>query len=362
MSTAAPTTRRTREVVGHWYPRFLVAGVPYADLEATLARVDEGTPWLEAFLATSDMHASQAEQAMADGYRTSAGEAWVRAAVLAHFGQFMAFDDLDAKAAAGRRKVELYARAAPLLDPQAVAVEIPYGGGALHAYLRRPVGVTGDVPLVVLVPGSDSTKEEFDSLERVLLARGLATLSVDGPGQGEGRSLGPLRPGWGPTLRSVLDAVDRLAGIGRVGVLGMAFGGHLVLDGADQVPEVAAFVCVNGFHDLGAFWDDLPEVYRDNMRFALGAGDLADAERVARGFTLAHRPAPGRPVLVLHGAKDRIFPAEQAHAVAAHVGVDAELVVYAEGNHVCNNIPYRYRPLAADWLAERLTDTTEETS
>jgi len=29
-------------------------------------------------------------------------------------------------------------------------------------------------------------------------------------------------------------------------------------------------------------------------------------------------------------------------------------VLFEEGNHVCNNIPYKYRPLTADWLAERL--------
>lgn len=29
-------------------------------------------------------------------------------------------------------------------------------------------------------------------------------------------------------------------------------------------------------------------------------------------------------------------------------------VLYEDGKHVCNNLPYRYRPLAGDWLAERL--------
>jgi hypothetical protein len=28
--------------------------------------------------------------------------------------------------------------------------------------------------------------------------------------------------------------------------------------------------------------------------------------------------------------------------------------MYPDGNHVCNNIPYKYRPLVGDWLAERL--------
>jgi hypothetical protein len=31
-----------------------------------------------------------------------------------------------------------------------------------------------------------------------------------------------------------------------------------------------------------------------------------------------------------------------------------ELVVYPEGNHVCFNISYKFRPLTADWMAERL--------
>jgi hypothetical protein len=29
--------------------------------------------------------------------------------------------------------------------------------------------------------------------------------------------------------------------------------------------------------------------------------------------------------------------------------------MFDEGNHVCNNIPYKYRPLTADWLKEQLS-------
>jgi len=29
-------------------------------------------------------------------------------------------------------------------------------------------------------------------------------------------------------------------------------------------------------------------------------------------------------------------------------------VLFDDGNHVCNNIPYSYRPLTADWLREQL--------
>ena len=31
-----------------------------------------------------------------------------------------------------------------------------------------------------------------------------------------------------------------------------------------------------------------------------------------------------------------------------------DFVVYEEGNHVCFNISYKFRPLTADWTAEHL--------
>lgn len=60
--------------------------------------------------------------------------------------------------------------------------------------LRRP-------PLALLLPGLDSVKEEFYSWENVFLKRGLATFSLDGPGQGA-------------TVKDVSDAGDFIAAEG----------------------------------------------------------------------------------------------------------------------------------------------------
>ena len=29
-------------------------------------------------------------------------------------------------------------------------------------------------------------------------------------------------------------------------------------------------------------------------------------------------------------------------------------MLFDDGNHVCNNIPYKYRPLVADWMRAKL--------
>ena len=61
-----------------------------------------------------------------------------------------------------------------------------------------------------------------------------------------------------------------------------------------------------------------------------------------------------QPLLIIHGKLDRLVPWEQARKIAAAVGSNAELALFEDGNHVCNNIPYKYRPLVADWMREKL--------
>ena len=59
---------------------------------------------------------------------------------------------------------------------------------------------------MVLIPGLDSAKEEFRATEQLFLDRGLATFSVDGPGQGEAEYDLPIRPDWEVPGAAILDA------------------------------------------------------------------------------------------------------------------------------------------------------------
>ncbi|WP_108663572.1 alpha/beta hydrolase family protein [Acuticoccus kandeliae] len=342
---------RLTEVAGHWLPRMEVAGIPSATARAVMDEAGTWENWCRAWSEAAEHHAAIGARAEAAGHTLTAGEAYARAALMNHFAQFMFFDDLDQKAAATTRKLAYYERAAPFLAPPAHRLTIPFEGDALHAYQRVPAAPRGTV---ILVPGSDSTKEEFGALEENFLKRGMATVSLDGPGQGEGRALGPLRADISSALRALLDALTDAARYGGVGLVGMAFGGHLALRAAAALPELAAVVSINGFFELAGMWPAFPPVYRDNMRYALGGVDAADAEARAAAFTLAGAPPPACPALVLHGGRDRIFPPEEAKRQADWAGGSAALHIFPDGNHVCNNIPWHYRPMVADWIADRL--------
>ncbi|MCT7377689.1 alpha/beta hydrolase family protein [Chelativorans salis] len=342
------------EVAGHWLPRMEVAGIPSTTAKSVMEAAGTWENWCRAWTAEGNRHQAAGEEALSLGRHVTAGEAFARASLFYHFAQFMFFDDIAQKSAAAHAKREAYARALPMLDPPGELLSISFEGGVIRAALRKPAHGATSHPLVILIPGSDSTKEEFPALEAHFLKRGLATLSVDGPGQGEGRSLGPLRTDIGPALAAIVEHVSAVPGIaGGIALVGMAFGGHLALRAARAVPGLKAVVSINGFHYLAAMWPGFPPVYRDNMTYALGAADLEEAAERARAFTLARAlPAPC-PTLIIHGGKDRIFPPEEAERCAAWAG-DADLMIYPDGNHVCNNIAWAYRPMAADFVAEKL--------
>ena len=61
------------------------------------------------------------------------------------------------------------------------------------------------------------------------------------------------------------------------------------------------------------------------------------------------------PGLMITGRLDRIIPWEQTKRIADEAP-NMRFVLYEEGNHVCNNIPFKYRPLVADWLRKELAD------
>ncbi len=64
------------------------------------------------------------------------------------------------------------------------------------------------------------------------------------------------------------------------------------------------------------------------------------------------------PLLVIQGALDRIVPADQGKRIAAEAGKWAELWFFADGNHVCNNIPYEASTTTGRLDARKIAEVT----
>jgi pimeloyl-ACP methyl ester carboxylesterase len=342
--------RRVQAAIDNWAPRFVSQGVDFNDFERTTAAIERWEDWLDAWSATAEVHRRLAEQAEADGNTLTAGEAYVRAALCYHFGKFVWLVDLERHREATERSIACIYAAHRHLDPAAERVEVPFGGETLVGNLRRPPGRDAS-PLVLLLPGLDSTKEEFFNWEEVFLARGLATFSFDGPGQGESGFETRIRPDYEAAVSAALDV---LGWDGAVGACGVSLGGYYAPRAAAREPRLRAVAGVSGAFNFGECWDGLPPLTREAFAHHSGAGDEEEARSKALELDLAPVIAElDRPALMVTGKLDRIIPWEQTKRIADEAP-NGRFVLYEEGNHVCNNIPYKYRPLVADWLAKEL--------
>jgi len=342
--------------IAHWGPRFTAQGVDPNDFARVTAGVQDWADWLAAWCANGDEHAGLARAAAARGRLRTAGEAWIAAAVSYHFGKFVWMLDMDRHYAAADSSIEAMATGLSLLDPTFERIDIPFAGATMAGNLRRPPGVDRP-PLVILVAGLDSTKEEFFHVENTLLARGLATFSLDGPGQGETGRVLHIRPDFEAPVGAVLDVLcarPDLAG-DRAGLLGVSLGGYYGARAAAFEPRIRAAVLSGGCYDYGALIRDRAPHSFATFMHGCGTTSRDEAYAVAERMTLAGVASQiTQPLLVVFGKLDRLVPWQHADRLAAEAP-NAELWLFEQGNHVCMNMTYRWRPQAADWLAMQLS-------
>jgi 2,6-dihydroxypseudooxynicotine hydrolase len=97
-------------------------------------------------------------------------------------------------------------------------------------------------------------------------------------------------------------------------------------------------------------------ITRETFVHHSGARNADEAREIANTLDLAPVLAKvHQPMLVVFGKLDRLFSYTDAERIAAQAP-NARLVIYEEGNHVCNNIPYKYRPLVSDWMRQQLAN------
>ena len=359
--TAAPPADRVRIAASHWKPRFVANGIDANDFDRVLDETTDWGDWAPNWRRVGDEHRALADEASRRGHMVTAAAAYQRAAWCYHLGKFLWFEDDDLHDALRESTVATYAKAMPHLDPPGERIEAPFDGAVIPGILRRPrvdERTRADrAPLVILVPGLDSVKEELFAIENEFLKRGLATLSVDGPGQGENAPRFPIRVDWSSVITPLLDHLakgDLGIDLGRVGLMGISMGGIYGPRAAMKERRLRALVALAGPYDLSECWAALNPLTKGGYVHYTKSRDEREAFEKAKTITLRGVLAQVTcPLLVIHGGRDRLFPPEQAERIAREAP-NATLLLYPEGNHVCNNIPYKYRPAMADWMREQL--------
>jgi 2,6-dihydroxypseudooxynicotine hydrolase len=340
-----------------WEPRFIAAGADFNIIARLRTAISSWSEWSRAWSAEADELSLAAEEAFGLGRTLTAGGLWSQASLLHHFGGMYYISDLQQFHDAHRKSVELYRRAAPLLQPPAERITGTLAGSEYVGYLQVPASERPP-PVVMMFNGFEGTKEESQNRVAELHARGLATLSWDGPGRGEAWHHTPMTGDYGPAAGAMIDALEQVPGVDatRIGALGPNRGGFVAAKAAAQEPRIRALATTSpGYDRRETDWNSAyQEAFFVHIFRLDSAADLA-SRITERDLTLEGEAERIRcPTLIVAGDRDQGTHFEGSKRLYAEVQGEKSWVVVKNSERNGNNVPYLIRPLMADFLAEHL--------
>lgn len=258
--------------------------------------------------------------------------------------------------------------------PNIERVEVPYEGVTLPAwFMRAPVAERA--PAVCFFDGLDSTKELsvlFGGVELAL--RGIHTLAIDGPGQGEALRLRniPSRPDYEVPAAAAYDYVAARADVDpkRVAIMAFSMGGYYAPRAAAFEKRFAACVAWGGHFDYHATWIARRKILESGgnrvsaphfqLPWVMGTPDMDSAMKKTEAYKLAGVAEKITcPFLVTHGADDSISPVANAKLLYDAVSSKRKtLKIFSaeEGGseHCQGDNRFLGATFVADWLAAEL--------
>ena len=348
---------RVAAAIHHWAPRFVANGVPLTDFQEVTAGIARWEDWCGAWSARAAVHEVLGDEARAQGFNLSAGEHWNRAAVCYHFAKFVFVDDLAQMKAAHLKAVACRTRALPFERPPGERVEIPFEGTSFKGLLRKPAGIA-KAPVVIMCMGLDSAKEETAAYEAPFLARGMAVLVFDGPGQGESEYELGIRGDYEAAVRAVVDFAEQRDDLDRdrIALWGVSLGGYYAPRAAAFEGRIKACISLSGPFDWSDNWASLNALSRETFRVRAHAKSMEEARRVGETLTLKGVAQNITcPLFIVAGKQDRIVPWQDGEKLARAAKGPVEFLLLDDGNHVANNRGYRWRTQSADWMARQLS-------
>lgn len=350
------TDPRIEAAIDHWAPRYVEHGVPVGDFLDITRTIDRWEDWCAAWTEAGRVHEREGDAALAAGHRRSAALHLLTASVEYHFGKFLFCHDVEQMRATHELAVAAHRKAHPVADPPIERIEFPYGSHMLVGNLRRPSGIERP-PVVLLIPGLDSAKEELTGVEGWFLDRGMATFSIDGPGQGEAEYDLPIETAYEKPAGAAIDELERRDELDtdRLGAFGVSLGGYYVVRAAAREPRIKALISLSGPHTLNEFIDEMPPMSRLAFQVRTHAPDYETAKERLAGMDLTGVVSDVTcPSFVVTGAEDRIVPVDQTRRIADGISGPVTVKIIEGANHVATNKAYLYRPHMGDWMAERL--------
>lgn len=303
-----------------------------------------------------------------EGRTVAARESFFIASLLYGSAQWPIFENSPENIAFNNKKVECYLKYAQYADHEVRRVEIPFGGKSLPGYLHLPnKRPSAKLPCILAIDGMDGFKEMMHSLygDR-FLERGIASLAIDGPGQGECnvRGIHVTATNFKDAGRAALAWMRAQPELDpdRMAIFGVSFGSFWATQVAsidDRVKGCAvAYVC----HEPGAntIFNMASPTFKLRFMYMAGYEDEDEFDRFAETLTLRGIGEQIKcPYLVIAGEDDELSPIEYTYELLETIKSPKQLLLYQAERHGLHStsssaLGPNWGVYIAEWIKDRL--------
>lgn len=350
------------DVFGFRAVMFVEWGFRPADVRRTTERIKVPGAVVKEWVRTARQEEELAREAEAAGHRESAAEFYYRAALYYGPACGVMHSNTPKKKELYARLVHCYEKFIEHFDEAPVRrVEIPFENGKTIPAILQTVPGVEKAPCVLVIPGMDTIKEYMPSpYHNHFRRRGMATLTIDGPGQGESN----VRETW-VTLdnferagKAALDFLETCPGIdaNRIGAYGWSMGSYWAPRVAAFDPRIKALVGAMGVYmQKDTIFKHSKPAYRANYMYMSNIYDETAFDEMAAQMTL--EPIVDRikcPTLLAMGEFDELCPLEDGEALFDLLQCPKELWVFENETHTFGGRLPDFYLLVADWLRDAL--------
>jgi dienelactone hydrolase len=304
-----------------------------------------------------------ADQFAAQGLKVTANEFYLRAS---NFYREACWPQpvTDSRMLPSYKKMrETFDKAWELVRPSFERVRVNYEGTLLDGYFRKPNGAAGrKFPTVIAFQGADTMAEATIQNAGAYMARGLAYLAVDFPGQGGALRLKDLHlpPDTERISKAMIDYLETRADVdaNRIGMQAISMGGYGAPRCASGDKRIKAALMSSGSFCLQQDIFDYYPPIQERVRWIIGARDLADARKKLADYTLEGRARQIEcPMLIGFSKDDRIMDPQGAYRLYQAAVNSKREMVEGTGHNQASNAggPRGMRsPVLPDWAAKHL--------
>ena len=309
----------------------------------------------------------QATAAQAQGHSTTASDGYFAASLMYGGAQWPIFANTELNKTLEQKKNDCFREYMKGVDHPIEAVEIPYRGKTLPAYLHLPPEHDGrPLSCVVMIEGMDAIKEMaiFGAGDR-FLRRGLACLVIDGPGQGS--SL--VRETWyepehfGEVGTAAVDWLLKRKEIDarKIMAWGLSFGSFWATQMAAAEPRFAACaVMYTCFQPTNwPLYEMAAPSFKQRFMYMTNVPDEAEFAAVMKKMDVRSLSAKIQmPYFVMAGEDDSLCDLACTMEHMNNVRSEKMLLVYAGEEHGMggsrsSQLGMPFFTIIADWLADR---------